>query len=207
MPHEHNQSEFKKDTEGPHLTETHVREIAVRELLIDKGILTADQIRKQVEDWEQKTPALGSKIIARAWCDNDFKKLLLEDGTKAVAQYDVGMADLELKVIENTPEVHNVVVCTLCSCYPRTVLGLPPAWYKSSNYRRRVIREPRAVLKEFGTEIPEEIELRVHDSTADLRYLVLPMRPDQTKNMTEKELSNIVTRDSMIGVTTVGVPL
>ena len=206
MPHEHNQSEFQKDTEGPYITETQVREIAVRELLIEKGILTADQIRKQVEDWEQKTPALGSNIIARAWCDNDFKKLLLEDGTKAVAQYDVGMADLELKVIENTPEVHNVVVCTLCSCYPRPVLGLPPAWYKSSNYRRRVIREPRAVLKEFGTEIPEEIELRVHDSTADLRYLVLPMRPDQTKNMTEKELSNIITRDSMIGVTTVGVP-
>ena len=205
MPHEHDQSEFQKDTEGPDITETQVREIAVRELLIEKGILTADQIRKQVEDWEQKTPALGSKIIARAWCDNDFKKLLLEDGTKAVAQYEVGMGDLELKVIENTPEVHNVVVCTLCSCYPRAVLGLPPAWYKSSNYRRRLIREPRTVLKEFGTDIPEEIELRVHDSTADLRYLVLPMRPDQTKDMTEKELSSIVTRDSMIGVTTVRV--
>lgn len=205
MPHEHDQSEFQKDTEGPDITETQVREIAVRELLIEKGILTADQIRKQVEDWEQKTPALGSKIIAHAWCDNDFKKLLLEDGTKAVAQYEVGMGDLELKVIENTPEVHNVVVCTLCSCYPRPVLGLPPAWYKSSNYRRRLIREPRTVLKEFGTDIPEEIELRVHDSTADLRYLVLPMRPDQAKNMTEKELSSIVTRDSMIGVTTVRV--
>lgn len=205
MPHEHDQSEFQKDTEGPDITETQVREIAVRELLIEKGILTADQIRKQVEDWEQKTPALGSEIIARAWCDNDFKKLLLEDGTKAVAQYEVGMGDLELKVIENTPEVHNVVVCTLCSCYPRAVLGLPPAWYKSSNYRRRLIREPRTVLKEFGTDIPEEIELRVHDSTADLRYLVLPMRPDQAKNMTEKELSSIVTRDSMIGVTTVRV--
>ena len=206
MPHEHDQSEFQTDTEGPDITETQVLEIAIRELLIEKGILTADQIRKQVEDWEQKTPALGSKIIARAWCDNVFKKLLLEDGTKAVAQYDIGMGDLELKVIENTPEVHNVVVCTLCSCYPRPVLGLPPAWYKSSNYRRRVIREPRAVLKEFGTDIPEEIELRVHDSTADLRYLVLPMRPDQTKNMTETELSSIVTRDSMIGVTTVRVP-
>ena len=205
MPHEHDQSEFQKDTEGPDITETQVREIAVRELLIEKGILTADQIRKQVEDWEQKTPALGSKIIAHAWCDNDFKKLLLEDGTKAVAQYEVGMGDLELKVIENTPEVHNVVVCTLCSCYPRPVLGLPPAWYKSSNYRRRLIREPRTVLKEFGTDLPEEIELRVHDSTADLRYLVLPMRPDQAKNMTEKELSSIVTRDSMIGVTTVRV--
>ena len=205
MPHEHDQSEFQKDTEGPDITETQVREIAVRELLIEKGILTADQIRKQVEDWEQKTPALGSKIIAHAWCDNDFKKLLLEDGTKAVAQYEVKMGDLELKVIENTPEVHNVVVCTLCSCYPRPVLGLPPAWYKSSNYRRRLIREPRTVLKEFGTDIPEEIELRVHDSTADLRYLVLPMRPDQAKNMTEKELSSIVTRDSMIGVTTVRV--
>ena len=129
----------------------------------------------------------------------------MEDGSKAVAQYDVGMGDLELKVIENTPEVHNVVVCTLCSCYPRPVLGLPPAWYKSSNYRRRLIREPRTVLKEFGTDIPEEIELRVHDSTADLRYLVLPMRPDQTKNMTEKQLSKLVTRDSMIGVTTVRV--
>ena len=157
MPHEHDQSEFQKDTEGPDITETQVREIAVRELLIEKGILTADQIRKQVEDWEQKTPALGSKIIAHAWCDNDFKKLLLEDGTKAVAQYDVKMGDLELKVIENTPEVHNVVVCTLCSCYPRPVLGIPPAWYKSFNYRRRLIREPRTVLKEFGTDIPEEI--------------------------------------------------
>ena len=205
MPHEHDQSELQKDTEGPDITETQVREIAVRELLIEKGILTADQIRKQVEDWEQKTPALGSKIIAHAWCDNDFKKLLLEDGTKAVAQYEVKMGDLELKVIENTPEVHNVVVCTLCSCYPRPVLGIPPAWYKSSNYRRRLIREPRTVLKEFGTDIPEGIELRVHDSTADLRYLVLPRRPDQTKNMTEKELSSIVTRDSMIGVTTVRV--
>ena len=124
----------------------------------------------------------------------------------AVAQYDVGMGDLELKVLENTPEVHNVVVCTLCSCYPRSVLGLPPSWYKSSNYRRRVVREPRAVLREFGTEISEKVELRVHDSTADLRFLVLPMRPDQSETMTEVELSNIVTRDSMIGVSTVRIP-
>ena len=124
----------------------------------------------------------------------------------AVAQYDVGMGDLELKVLENTPEVHNVVVCTLCSCYPRSVLGLPPSWYKSSNYRRRVVREPRAVLREFGTEISEKVELRVHDSTADLRFLVLPMRPDQSETMTEVELSNIVTRDAMIGVPPVRIP-
>lgn len=206
MAHKHDEVEFQRDTEGPDISEAQVREIAIRELLIEKGILTADKIRKQVEDWEQKSPALGSKIVARAWCDDQFKKLLLENGTMAVAQYDVGMGDLELKVLENTPEVHNVVVCTLCSCYPRSVLGLPPSWYKSSNYRRRVVREPRAVLREFGTEISEKVELRVHDSTADLRFLVLPMRPDQSETMTEVELSNIVTRDSMIGVSTVRIP-
>ena len=157
MAHKHDEVEFQRDTEGPDISEAQVREIAIRELLIEKGILTADKIRKQVEDWEQKSPALGSKIVARAWCDDQFKKLLLENGTMAVAQYDVGMGDLELKVLENTPEVHNVVVCTLCSCYPRSVLGLPPSWYKSSNYRRRVVREPRAVLREFGTEISEKL--------------------------------------------------
>ncbi|MGY9107098.1 MAG: nitrile hydratase subunit alpha, partial [Alphaproteobacteria bacterium] len=118
---------------------------------------------------EQKTPALGGEIVARAWEEPEFKKKLLEDGTAVVAEYDVAMADLDLKVIENTPEVHNVVVCTLCSCYPRVVLGLPPAWYKSFNYRRRVVREPRTVLAEFGTALSDDVEVRAHDSTADLR--------------------------------------
>ena len=200
MAHEHDHMEFQPDTEGPEITETQMREIALRELLIEKGVLSADQIRKQVEDWEQKTPALGAEIVARAWEESEFKKKLLEDGTAAVAEYDVGMGDLELKVIENTPETHNVVVCTLCSCYPRTVLGLPPAWYKSFNYRRRVVREPRTVLQEFGTELPGDVEVRVHDSTADLRFLILPMRPEGTEGMSQKELADLVTRDSMIGV-------
>lgn len=201
MAHDHDHTEFQPDTEGPEITETQMREIALRELLIEKGVLSADQIRKQVEDWEQKTPALGAEIVARAWEEPDFKAKLLEDGTAAVAEYDVGMGDLDLKVIENTPETHNVVVCTLCSCYPRTVLGLPPAWYKSFNYRRRVVRQPRAVLKEFGTELPDNVEVRVHDSTADLRFLILPMRPEGTEGMSQKELAALVTRDSMIGVT------
>lgn len=200
MAHEHDHTEFQPDTEGPEITETQMREIALRELLIEKGVLSADQIRKQVEDWEQKTPALGAEIVARAWEESEFKKKLLEDGTAAVAEYDVGMGDLELKVIENTPETHNVVVCTLCSCYPRTVLGLPPAWYKSFNYRRRVVREPRTVLEEFGTKLPGDVEVRVHDSTADLRFLILPMRPEGTEGMSQKELADLVTRDSMIGV-------
>ena len=200
MAHEHDHTEFQPDAEGPEITETQMREIALRELLIEKGVLSADQIRKQVEDWEQKTPALGAEIVARAWEESEFKKKLLEDGTAAVAEYDVGMGDLELKVIENTPETHNVVVCTLCSCYPRTVLGLPPAWYKSFNYRRRVVREPRTVLEEFGTKLPGDVEVRVHDSTADLRFLILPMRPEGTEGMSQKELADLVTRDSMIGV-------
>jgi nitrile hydratase alpha subunit len=200
MAHEHDHREFQPDTEGPDLTETQLREIAIRELLIEKGVLTADQIRVQVEAWEQKTPALGGEIVARAWEEPEFKKKLLEDGTAVVAEYDVAMADLDLKVIENTPEVHNVVVCTLCSCYPRVVLGLPPAWYKSFNYRRRVVREPRTVLAEFGTALSDDVEVRVHDSTADLRFLVLPMRPAGTDGMSQEELAGLVTRDSMIGV-------
>ena len=200
MVHEHDHKEFQPDTEGPDLTETQLREIAMRELLIEKDVLTAGQIRAQVEAWEQKTPALGGKIIARAWQEPGFKKRLLEDGTAAVMEYDVGMGDLELKVIENTPEVHNVVVCTLCSCYPRTILGLPPAWYKSFNYRRRVVREPRTVLAEFGTELPADVEVLVHDSTADLRFLILPLRPEGTEGMSQEELADLVNRDSMIGV-------
>ena len=200
MVHEHDHTEFQADTEGPDLTETQLREIAMRELLIEKGVLTAEQIRVQVEAWEQKTPALGGKIIARAWEEPEFKKRLLIDGTAAVAEYDVGMGDLELKVIERAPEVHNVVVCTLCSCYPRTILGLPPAWYKSFNYRRRVVREPRKVLAEFGTKLPDDIEVRVHDSTADLRFLILPLRPEGTEGIRQEELAGLVNRDSMIGV-------
>ena len=177
-------------------------EIAVRELLIAKGIFNADDVRATVEELDGRTPERGARVIARAWSDPGFKALLLSDATKACESLglDMDLFDVELMVVENTPQVHNVIVCTLCSCYPRMLLGLPPSWYKSFAYRSRMVSEPRVVLKEFGLEIPEQVTVRVHDSTADLRYLVLPMRPDGTEGMSEAELAALVTRDSMIGV-------
>jgi nitrile hydratase len=177
-------------------------EIALRELLIEKGILTADEIRAAVEDMDARSPARGAQVVARAWVDPAFKRELLADANAACASLglDLGISELKLVAVENTPDVHNVVVCTLCSCYPRALLGLPPAWYKSFAYRSRVVNEPRAVLKEFGTQFPDNVAVRVHDSTADLRYLVVPMRPDDTEGMSEAELAALVTRDSMIGV-------
>ena len=139
-------------------------EIAVRELLIEKGILTADQIRRQVEDMDSRTPLRGAKVVARAWADPAYKARLLTDGNDAVEEIGLERGPYKLVVVENTPQVHNVIVCTLCSCYPRWLLGLPPDWYKSRNYRSRVVREPRAVLREFGLELPDDVVVRVHDS-------------------------------------------
>jgi nitrile hydratase len=149
---------------------------------------------------DTRTPALGAAVIARAWADAAFKTRLMADGTRAVGEMGIPMGDAELIVVENTPDTHNVVVCTLCSCYPRTVLGLPPDWYKSRNYRSRVVVEPRTVLKEFGTEVPDDVTVRVHDSNADMRYLVLPMRPAGTEGWNEERLAQLVTRDCMVGV-------
>ena len=174
--------------------------LALKELLIEKGIVTADEIRKAIEFRDSITPALGASIVARAWTDPAYKRRLIENGTEAVNEMGANMGDLKLVVVENTPDVHNVIVCTLCSCYPRAVLGLPPSWYKSREYRSRVVREPRVVLKEFGTAIPDKVELRVHDSTADMRYLVLPMRPQGTENLSADALAKLVTRDCMVGV-------
>lgn len=182
------------------LTYYQAMEIAVRELLIEKGIVTADEIRRQVEAMDERTPALGARIVAHAWSDPDYKRRLLADGTKAAEELGITMSPTNLLVVENTPKLHNLIVCTLCSCYPRPVLGLPPDWYKSQNYRKRAVREPRAVLREFGTEVPDTVELRVHDSTADMRYLVLPERPAGTEGWDEARLAAIVSRDSMIGV-------
>ena len=179
---------------------------AIKELLIEKGVITGEDIRKTLEFMDTRTPALGAKVVARAWIDPEFRKRLLANGTAAVGELGIPMGDAELIVVENTRDVHNVIVCTLCSCYPRTVLGLPPDWYKSRNYRSRVVVEPRAVLKEFGTVIPDEVTLRVHDSNADMRYLVLPMRPAGTEGWSEERLAGIVTRDSMIGAARVCVP-
>ena len=174
--------------------------LALKELLIEKNILTADEIRQTIEFRDSITPATGAKIVARAWTDPAFKKRLLANGTEAIKEFGLDMGATQLDVVENTPKVHNMIVCTLCSCYPRGVLGLPPSWYKSREYRARAVREPRAVLAEFGTHLPDTVEVRVHDSSADLRYLVLPMRPAGTEKMNEEQLASLVSRDCMIGV-------
>jgi nitrile hydratase len=182
------------------LTYYRAMEAAVRELLIDKGVLTAEDVRRQVENMDGRNAGLGAKMVARAWTDPAYKQRMLANGSEAAEEIGLDVGPLKLVVVENTPTVHNVIVCTLCSCYPRMLLGLPPDWYKSRNYRSRVVREPRAVLAEFGTAIPEDVLIRVHDSTADMRYLVAPRRPQGTEDWSEAELAKLVTRDSMIGV-------
>ncbi len=174
---------------------------AIRELLDEKGIITADELHRQIDYQDSLTPAIGGKIVAKAWVDPEFKKKLLADPLETInASFELDITTpLDLVVLENTPTVHNVVVCTLCSCYPRMLLGIPPAWYKSIDYRSRVVSEPRKVLAEFGTHLPDDVEVRVSDSTADLRFLVLPYRPSGTEGMSEAELAALVTRDSMIG--------
>ena len=178
-------------------------EISVRELLIEKGVLSEEDIQKAVEAMDSRGPELGAQVVARAWVDAQYKQSLLQDALLAVKTLGIDIGPLQLMVVENTHKVHNLIVCTLCSCYPRTLLGLPPDWYKSREYRSRAVSEPRSVLREFGTEIPEEVEVRVHDSTADLRYLVLPQRPAGTGHLTEDELAALVKRDSMVGVTVI----
>lgn len=181
---------------------------AIQTLLIEKGIVTADDIRRQEEALDAVSPALGARVVARAWVDAAFKARLLADAKAAVEELGIAADHMTtLVAIENTAQIHNVVVCTLCSCYPRTILGLPPAWYKSLAYRSRVVVDPRGVLREFGLEIAPEVEVRVYDSTADIRYLVLPQRPAGTEGMTEAELAELVTRDSMIGVAKARTPV
>jgi len=179
-------------------------ELAVRELLIEAGLITTDEHRRQIEILDSRSPVLGAKVVARAWTDPEFKKRLLADGSAACEELGITMYDgAHLIVHENTDQVHNMVVCTLCSCYPRPVLGLPPDWYKNKQYRARAVKEPRAVLKEFGTTIPDEVSIHVHDSNANMRYLILPLRPAGTEHLTEEELAGLVPRDAMIGVTVV----
>jgi nitrile hydratase alpha subunit len=174
--------------------------LAMRDLLLEKGIVKPDQLRRGAELLDSWQPSQGAKIVARAWTDPAFKKRLLEDGNEAVADFGIDMAGAKLTVVENTDKVQNVLVCTLCSCYPRAVIGLPPDWYRSKSYRARVIKEPRKVLAEFGTELPDDMTVRVHDSLADLRYIVIPRRPAGTEGWSEEKLASIVTRDCMVGV-------
>ncbi len=181
-------------------------ETSLRELLVAKGILTDAQVDEQVAAMRARQPERGARVVARAWVDAEFRKRLLANGTAACEELGLEIPALRLVVVENTPQVHNAIVCTLCSCYPRVLLGIPPDWYKSRNYRSRMVHEPRAVLEEFGLRIPENVQVRVHDSTADMRYMVLPMRPKGTEGWDEARLASIVTRDSMIGVAVPAVP-
>ncbi len=196
-PHDH----VPPPEEDGALSHYQIMEIAVRELLVEKGVFSADDVRAEIEAMDARSPAQGAAVVARAWTDPAFKASLLEDGTAACASLGLDMGPINLVVVENTPQVHNVIVCTLCSCYPRFLLGIPPAWYKSKAYRSRVVREPRTVLREFGTELPGDVAVRVHDSTADMRYLVLPMRPAGTDGWSREALADLVGRDSLIGVT------
>ena len=200
--HDHGgEGEFQPDLEDSPAGEYELCAQAMRELLIEKGVFTGEDIRARIEQLDAIEPALGGRIVARAWTDPDFKRRLLENGTEAVKDFGVDMGEADLAVIEDTPDSHNLIVCTLCSCYPRQVLGLPPDWYKSRNYRSRAVVEPRAVLREFGTEIAENVVIRVLDSTADIRYMVLPLRPAGTEGWDEERLAGIVTRDTLVGVT------
>jgi nitrile hydratase len=176
-----------------------VRAGVLRDLLIEAGVFRPEDLHRTVDLVASRTPRQGAGVVARAWVDAAFRARLMADANAAVAECGIDLGGAHLHVVANEPTVHNLVVCTLCSCYPKTLLGLPPAWYKSRNYRSRAVYEPRAVLREFGVDLDEDVTVRVHDSTADLRYLVLPMRPAGTEGLDEAELAALVTRDSMIG--------
>lgn len=182
------------------LTYYQMMEVSLRELLVEKGAITEAEVERAMGEIKARSPERGAKMVAHAWLDADYAARMLADGSKAAEELGFEVPGLKLIVVANTPDTHNVIVCTLCSCYPRMLLGIPPEWYKSRNYRSRVVHEPRAVLAEFGTQLPENVRIRVHDSTADMRYLVLPMRPTGTEDFTEDQLAALVTRDSLIGV-------
>lgn len=200
-PHPH-----QPDIEERPFSRYQVMAEAVGELLIEKEIISRDELRRTIETIQSKSPAAGATLVARAWTDAAFKTRLLADVNAAAAELGIDAGTTPIRAVENTPAVHNVIVCTLCSCYPRMLIGLPPSWYKSRAYRSRCVREPRAVLSEFGTRIPDGVEVRVHDSTADLRYMVLPMRPKGTDGFDADALARLVTRDVLIGVAVISDP-
>jgi len=203
--HDHDHAPIQAGDQPPGYYE--IMETAIRELLVEKGLIKAGEIRRQVEVLDSRNPALGAKVVARAWVDPGFRARLLANGRAGCEELGISFYDdTQLIVLENTDKVHNLIVCTLCSCYPRPVLGLPPDWYKAKPYRARAVVEPRAVLAEFGTHIPDDVEIRVSDSTATIRFLVLPQRPQGTEDFNEEQLAALVTRDAMIGVVPVELP-
>lgn len=204
MPHDHHDHlspsghPYRPDDDHP-LTYWQQMEIAVRELLIEKGVTTAAAINAQIEAMDARSPAHGAAVVARAWTDPDFRAALLDDASAATRAMGFDIGPMRLIALENTDTIHNIVVCTLCSCYPRNLLGLPPDWYKSRAYRSRTVKEPRKVLAEFGVTLSDTTTVRVHDSTADMRYVVIPQRPAGTDGWQADDLAKLVTRDSMIG--------
>ena len=200
--HNHSHHDHEHDHAHSHLpSDPELRVKAIETLLLSKGLIDPNTLDELIDTYENNIgPQNGAKVVAKAWVDNDYKKRLLEDATSAIRELSYqGRQGENMVVVENTPETHNVVVCTLCSCYPWPVLGIPPTWYKSDEYRSRAVREPRKVLSEFGLNIDSKVQIKVWDSTAELRYLVLPMRPIGSENMSEAELAKLVTRNSMIG--------
>ncbi len=196
---------YRADQDQP-LTYWQNMEIAMRELLIEKGVTTELEVMHTIDQMDSRSPADGAKVVARAWCDPDFRARLMADASEASREMGFDIGALKLIAVENTADIHNVIVCTLCSCYPRNLLGFPPDWYKQRAYRARVVKTPRAVLREFGLELPDDVTVRVHDSTADMRYIVIPARPQGTENLDETALAALVSRDSMIGVARAASP-
>jgi len=193
---------------GPPWSDLQLRARALESLLVDKGLVDSAALDTLIDTYETKVgPRNGARVVAKAWADPSYKQRLLENASAAIAELGyIGRQGEDMVVLENTPKVHNMVVCTLCSCYPWPVLGLPPVWYKAAPYRSRAVIDPRGVLKEFGLHVPDDVEVRVWDSTAELRYLVLPERPAGTERLSEEQLAELVTRDSMIGTGKVQAP-
>lgn len=204
--HDHEHGKAERDPNSNHDLEDRTR--AIQSLLIEKDLLSIDAVEEIIASHEEDVgPMNGARVVARAWTDPQFKAWLMEDATEAVyEEFDFEIGDQYLEFVENTSDCHNVVVCSLCSCYPWSLLGLPPTWYKSPAYRARMPREPREVLTEFGLDLDDDIEVRVWDSNSELRYAVLPQRPEGTEDMSREELTDLVTRDSMIGVERLGEP-
>ena len=215
MPHDHGEHShsglspsghpYREDQDMP-LTYWQNMEIALRELLIEKGVTTEREVMETIDKMDSRSPADGARVVARSWVDPVFRARLLQDASAASLEMGFDIGALKLIAVQNTMDVHNVIVCTLCSCYPRNLLGCPPDWYKQRAYRSRLVKTPRTVLKEFGLDLPESTRVRVHDSTADMRYIVIPARPDGTEHLSEAELRELVSRDSMIGVARARTP-
>jgi nitrile hydratase alpha subunit len=198
--HDHSHYDHAPSDEDLALTYEEAKFIALKSLLIEKGLITADAVRARMEIDARGTPHQGARMVAKAWSDASYKARMLADAKAAARELGIPVTEAALVALENTPRLHNLIVCTLCSCYPRSLLGEPPAWYVSKAYRSRAVREPRKVLEEFGLDIADATEVRVHDSNADLRYIVLPMRPAGTEKLSEPQLADLVTRDCLVGV-------